>query len=96
MTARKDEVTVNLRDVSSSLELQNRLMASLDFPGWYGRNWNAFWDAITGLVEMPHQLRFVGWADFENRQPLDAKQLRECLAQMRAELPTLAAAVTYD
>lgn len=96
MVARKDEVTVELSDVSSSLELQNRLMRSLDFPGWYGRNWDAFWDAITGLVEMPHRLRFVGWADFADRNPRDAKQLRESLARLRAELPTHAATVAYD
>lgn len=96
MVARKDEVTVELSDVSSSLELQNRLMSSFDFPGWYGRNWDAFWDAITGLVEMPHRLRFVGWADFADRNPRNAKQLRECLAKLRAELPTHAATVAYD
>jgi ribonuclease inhibitor len=61
MTTREGEVTIDLRDVDSSLELQQRLMASLDFPGWYGKNWNAFWDAITGLVDMPHRLRLVGW-----------------------------------
>lgn len=96
MVVRKDELTVDLNDVSSSLELQNRLMTSLDFPGWYGRNWDAFWDAITGLVDMPHRLRFVGWTDFADRHPRDAKQLRECLARMRAELPIHAAVVAYD
>jgi RNAse (barnase) inhibitor barstar len=84
MIARESEVTIDLRDVGSSLELQQRLMTSLDFPGWYGKNWNAFWDAITGLVDMPHRLRLVGWAAFQARLPLDAKQLQECLAQMQA------------
>jgi RNAse (barnase) inhibitor barstar len=96
MTARESEVTIDLRDVGSSLELQQRLMTSLDFPGWYGKNWNAFWDAITGLVGMPHRLRLVGWAAFQDRLPLDAKQLQECLAQMQDELPSLAAAVSYE
>ncbi|WP_198084773.1 barstar family protein [Variovorax sp. E3] len=96
MTARESEVTIGLRDVRSSLELQQRLMTSLDFPGWYGNNWNAFWDAITGLVDMPHRLRLVGWASLEDRLPLDAKQLQECLTQMQDEQPTLAAAVSYE
>ncbi|GKS73318.1 barstar family protein [Acidovorax sp. SUPP950] len=96
MTVRKDEVTVDLRGVATPEELQAQLMKLLDFPGWYGMNWNAFWDAITGLVEMPLRLRFVGWADFELRQPFSANQLRECLSQMQTELPTLAAAVSYE
>ena len=96
MTTREGEVTIDLRDVDSSLELQQRLMTALDFPGWYGKNWNAFWDAITGLVDMPHRLRLVGWTAFEDRLPLDAQQLRECLTQMQDELPSLAAAVSYE
>lgn len=96
MVVRKDEMTVDLSDVSSSLELQNRLMTSLDFPGWYGRNWDAFWDAITGLVDMPHRLRFVDWTDFTDCHLRDAKQPGECLARMRAELPIHAAVVAYD
>lgn len=96
MVVRKDEVTVDLSDVSSSLELQNRLITSLGFPGRYGRNRDAFWDAITGLVDMPHRLRFVGCPDFADRHPRDAKQLRECFARMRAELPAHAAVVAYD
>jgi hypothetical protein len=45
---------------------------------------------------MPHQLRLVGWAAFEDRLPLDAEQLQECLAQMQDELPSLAADVSYE
>ncbi|MFE9574497.1 barstar family protein [Streptomyces sp. NPDC006692] len=29
------------------------LEREFDFPYFYGRNWDAFWDAVTGLVEIP-------------------------------------------
>ncbi|MCY1169356.1 Barstar (barnase inhibitor) [compost metagenome] len=93
--AREDEVKIERSDVKTSGELQQRLMNALHFPGWYGRNWDAFWDAITGLVAMPYRLRLQGWADFERRLPNEAEQLRKCLIQMQAELPSLATVVIY-
>lgn len=45
MAARKHEVTVALSDVVGSLELQNRQMTSLDFPGCYGQSRDALRDA---------------------------------------------------
>lgn len=95
MSEREDEVVVDLSEVDSSLELQYRLMTSLHFPDWYGRNWDAFWDAITGLVPMPHRLRLVGWDDFENRLPSEAQHLKAALIRMRTELPAIAAAAIY-
>ena len=60
-------VEIDLRAITSAEELHSLLMESLNFPGWYGANWDAFWDAITGLVEMPYTVRFLGWAQFSQR-----------------------------
>jgi ribonuclease inhibitor len=60
MNERREVVEIDLSAVTTPGELQLLLMESLDFPGWYGCNWNAFWDAITGLVAMPRRLRLVG------------------------------------
>ncbi|WP_431512394.1 barstar family protein [Variovorax sp. DAIF25] len=96
MNDRKSEVTIDLSDVASPLELQQRLSRSLEFPDWYGKNWDAFWDAITGLVDMPHQLRLLGWQTLKDRLPLDAELLRACLEKMQKELPGSASTVVYD
>jgi len=50
---RKETVEINLNSVQNSEELHDLLKKKLDFPDFYGMNWNAFWDAITGLVELP-------------------------------------------
>jgi RNAse (barnase) inhibitor barstar len=92
MNDRKSEVTIDLSDVASPLELQQRLSTSLEFPGWYGKNW----DAITGLVDMPHQLRLVGWQTLKDRLPLDAELLQACLEKMQKALPGSASTVVYD
>ncbi|QEL18310.1 barstar family protein [Limnoglobus roseus] len=95
MDARRASVEIDLSAVNTADELQSLLMRSLDFPGWYGRNWNAFWDAITGLVPMPRQLLLIGWAGFVDRLPDDARLMCACLDDMGLQFPEHAAHVVY-
>lgn len=92
---RANQVVVNLGEAESSSDIHERLMQALGFPEWYGRNWDAFWDSITGLVEMPRALRFEGWADFEARLPCDAQLMKQCLAEMSAKYPEAAVSVEF-
>jgi len=93
--ARTQQVVVTVSDVFKTEELHQRLMTALAFPGFYGRNWDAFWDAITGLVEMPHTLRLEGWRALEAHLPRDARVLQQCLERMQQQYPALAARVEY-
>jgi RNAse (barnase) inhibitor barstar len=47
---RPEVIEIDLSAVTTADELQRLLLDWLGFPGWYGCNWNAFWDAITSLV----------------------------------------------
>lgn len=88
-------VEIDLRAIISAEELHSLLMESLNFPRWYGANWDAFRDAITGLVEMPYTVRFLGWAQFSQRLPREAALLKECLTEMQGEYPQFASEVVY-
>ena len=92
---RRPLVSVDVSEIGSIDHLHEVLFRALEFPGWYGRNWDAFWDAITGLVEMPEQLQLIGWGMFAERFPRDARIMKECLDDMSNELPTLATRVSY-
>jgi ribonuclease inhibitor len=92
---RPQHIDVHLHGVQSSQELHRLLQAKLAFPSWYGRNWDAFWDSITGLVAMPLTLRLLGWAELEARLPRDAHHLRQCLKEMAEKYPDEAAHVVY-
>ena len=92
---RAEVVEIDLHMVTSAEELHSLLKGSLNFPGWYGGNWDAFWDAITGLVEMPQMLRLLGWEQLSRRLPHDAGLLEQCLTEMRIRYPQLASEVTY-
>ena len=95
MDERREVVEVDLSGVSSSHELHAALAKALDFPDVYGHNWDAFWDAITGLVEMPVRLRLRGWTALAARLPSDTRLLRRLLEEMAEKYPRWAAEVEY-
>ena len=78
---RKPTVKIDVTNITSSTELHLLLKEMLGFPNFYGENWDAFWDAITGLVELPMQIQFVGWGFLERNLPFDAKIMKECLSE---------------
>jgi ribonuclease inhibitor len=88
-------VEIDLQAVNDTEELHTFLMVSLAFPSWYGCNWDAFWDAITGLVEMPQTLKFLGWRHLSQHLPREAALLEQCLTEMQAKYPQFAPEVVY-
>ena len=92
---RRALIVLDLSCVATSEELQLLLRDSLGFPGWYGLNWNAFWDGITALVEMPQRLHFVGWSAFAERLPWDADMMRKCFEEVSVKYPSLASSIEY-
>lgn len=88
-------VQIDLNGVMNAKELHSTLSDALGFPGWYGCNWDAFWDAITGLVEMPVHLRISGWDVLCRRLPKDAELMQRCLEDLSLEHPSLAPNVEF-
>lgn len=96
MGTKEAELTIELTGVRSSRELHGRLMTALQFPDFHGQNWDAFWDSVTGLVEMSRHLRLRGWHDLERLLPREAEALRQSLSRAQALYPSSAATVTYE
>ena len=88
-------VTIDLSEINSPRQLHAALATALAFPSFYGMNWDAFWDAVTGLVDMPQQIELRDWPAFAARLPHDAAQLQRILARMAQEMPDEAAHVLY-
>ncbi|MGN6151144.1 MAG: barstar family protein [Lysobacteraceae bacterium] len=93
--ARTHKIIIDLGSIDSKQDLHEALSAALTFPGWYGCNWDAFRDAITGLVEMPEKLHFPGWTAFEARMPDEARHLHAALTEMSEKYPESASEVSY-
>jgi RNAse (barnase) inhibitor barstar len=77
-------ISIDVSEVSDERSLHLLLKRELDFPEFYGMNWDAFWDAITGLVSIPDQVRFLGWDQLAAGVPLGAAMLRRALDAYQA------------
>ncbi|WP_259464454.1 CPCC family cysteine-rich protein [Streptomyces sp. TLI_171] len=80
----EQQVTIDVGPVGSEEDLHEILKQKLQFPSFYGMNWSAFRDAITGLVDMPCELHFIRWAELERRAPQAAAALRHHLTRYSA------------
>ena len=69
-------VSIDPSEVSSSEELHCVLKDALGFLGWYGCNRDAFWDAITGLVENARAPENFRWNMLSKRFSEDARLMQ--------------------
>jgi RNAse (barnase) inhibitor barstar len=92
---RLPHLEVSLAGINDPRSLHERLRLAFDFPDTYGRNWAAFWDAISGLVLMPERITFTHWADLKSVLPEDAERLRTSLARLNSEFPSFGSKVDY-
>ncbi|MEV6289413.1 barstar family protein [Streptomyces sp. NPDC051896] len=77
-------ITIDVSEVTDERALHLLLMRELGFPAFYGMNWDAFWDAITGLVCIPEHVRFLGWDQLAAGVPRGAATLRRALDDYQA------------
>lgn len=92
---RADEIVINVNNVKTIEELHGILKDKLGFPDFYGMNWDAFWDTITGLVTMPKRLILIGWFNIESRLPRDSRIMKECLEELNESYPSWQCEVFY-
>lgn len=93
---RKDSVVIDVSNVRTNEELHHLLKTSLEFPDFYGMNWSAFWDAITGLVMLPKKIRFVGWIQLVTHLPKSAEFLQKTLKDKNDMYPSTSVEFEYE
>lgn len=71
--------TIDLTGIATKTALHNLFKAELNFPDWYGVSWDAFWDCIVAVVEMPMQLTLTNWNEFASQSPHDMQILRRVI-----------------
>ncbi len=65
-------IRVSLKDVHDKQSLLDAIASALDFPEWFGRNWDALEDCLTDLSwkkARGYVLLFEHGAEFARRQP---------------------------
>lgn len=47
-------------------EFYNVISSKMNLPVWFGKNADALWDMLTGYLETPCQITFIGFGQKEN------------------------------
>ena len=87
---------IELDVIESEKQLHIHLAKKLGFPDFYGQNWDAFWDSITGLVVLPEEIHFKGTEAFKIAFPNAYRQLRRCFDDLNAEIPSIVCKVFWE
>lgn len=87
----QSRLVINISHATTPLSLQEILAAAFDFPGWYGKNWEAFEECvrIPEQSSMPDELVIKGWEILSERLPREAKLLREILTDLKTTRPNI-------
>lgn len=80
-------MTIDLATIDTKAAFHMLLKRELGFPDWYGVSWDAFWDAIIAVVEMPDRVVLTNWQAFAQACPRDMQILREIIADYHREMP---------
>lgn len=92
---RVEIIIIDVTEVRTSKELHEILKKELDFPIFYGMNWDAFWDTITGLVELPEKLVIRGWDNLVKALPNDTEIMKRLLDKFNKDYPNWKCIVEY-
>ncbi|WP_218096267.1 barstar family protein [Paenibacillus solanacearum] len=88
-------IEIDLNAIKNISDLHKLLKEKLGFPNFYGMNWDAFWDSIIGLVEMPRTLKLIGWKSLLNTLPSDSLIMKECLEKFNEQYLNWSCKVEY-
>ena len=66
--------TIDFTNVNYYLEMHAVIWKALDFPDYYGCNWDAFWDCLTDMYGDPIHIEIIGLDVIERKFGADTTQ----------------------
>ena len=69
--------------VSKHMEIHPIIQKALDFPDYYGCNWDAFWDCLTDMYGDPIHIEIIGLEVIERKFGDAAKKMIEILKRFK-------------
>ncbi len=63
----KELYTLDFTNVNTYYEFHFSIQEELDFPDYYGCNWDAFWDCMTDMLGRPIHIEIKGFDNVERR-----------------------------
>jgi ribonuclease inhibitor len=87
---------IDISSVESEEQLHALLSSALSLPDFYGHNWDAFWDSITGMIELPANIEFIGSQKLRLALPSSYQQLQKCFTDLKIEYPNINCSVDWS
>lgn len=63
----KEKYRVDFTNVNYYLDMHGVIWRALDFPDYYGCNWDAFWDCLTDMYGAPIHIEIIGLEVIERK-----------------------------
>lgn len=79
----KETYTIDFTNVQSYLEMHFAIRNALDFPDYYGCNWDAFWDCLTNMIGRPIHIEILGLDVIERKFDGTAKTMIDMLREFK-------------
>ncbi|TGE08018.1 barstar family protein [Hymenobacter fodinae] len=79
-------MTLDLSGITSKATLHELFKQQLGFEEWYGPSWDAFWDSIVAIVDMPPVLTLTNWQEFAQHCPRDMHILQQVIQDYAVEM----------
>lgn len=79
----KEKYTIDFTKVNSYLEMHFVIRQALDWPDYYGCNWDAFWDCLTNMLGRPFHLEIIGLDVVERKFDNAAETMIEMLKEFK-------------
>ena len=92
---RPAEIHVDLSHVTSEPDVHEVFASALQFPGFYGRNRDAFWDILCCFDCFPRRLILSGRDHVHRVAPRAIEMLDRAFADCRLQHPDIAPSVTW-
>ena len=85
MYAYKGKYTLDFSKIEHWNEFHQIIKDELDFPNYYGKNWDALWDCLTDMVdvEKPLYIEILGVEVIEQKWPGTINILVEILKELK-------------
>lgn len=79
----KEKYTIDFRKVEYYLEMHFVIREALDFPDYYGCNWDAFWDCLNDMYGDPIHIEIIGLEVVERKFGDSAEKMIEILRRFK-------------
>ena len=79
----RDPYILDFSNVKYYGEVHKIIKEALDFPDYYGENWDAFWDCLTDMVGRPINIEIYGLDIVGKKFKGEDKMLLDILEELR-------------